>query len=826
MKTLPVVAHRTLAVLDGLDDALVTAVVGPAGSGKTTAVRHWLRTRALPHRWLTITDDDAAADFLHVLSTPESGPIVVDDSHRLPRTPDYQRVLDRGLELGRRFVFLGRTEPQASFWRSVGRGEGVLIGFEDLLLTPADTAAAATARGLDLPDAVLDELYRVTRGWPAPVEIILDVLARAGDPATAGQLPLAEAAQYVRAEAVEPLPDELRTGCAHLAHLGVFSADLVQEALGTDGSEAFDRARRAQMMLVRAEVSPGPGRPADAPGTDALMFPPIVDQVLRRDRTAPGPAEAVLLHRRAARWHEARGEWDRALTHMLQANPADAVRQLGRLISAMEPLGRTEEALQRFRQLPRKLRMQPDSVIGLTLALVQAGLASEARQLLDQTDTAQWTGADQIAELAMTEAMVDRVLVRHATATAAAERALALLDQIPDGSLSAGRLAYLRVMTLEQLREIRLWEGDIPAVRDLMSRMQGDVVRSELQLSLVHSTAVTALAAFDAGDLPLAVEKAQVALRLAERRQFHDTHIVAEAHLVLAGVAAEHDDIEAAAQLLIRTRALAEQGLFPTTVYRVELLLAPLLARLGRAEEAWPVLESLGVAVRRTEDSHLQARILAASALVQLYSGDTAAARTSYRRLHRTTTPPDVLRIRLQLAAALGAPADRTELARCLPEAGEPIDRVLALLLTCHARAHTDPGQAVADLTAALRSAEQLDLWRTVLDLTTGVGPLVAGVRAAADIVHGPSPAYVRRIGAVVLRSSREVSVLSEREIEIAQFLPTRRTNVQIAAELYISENTVKTHVRHIYQKLGVEQRDAAVDRLSELGLIAGDRRN
>ncbi|WUI35222.1 LuxR C-terminal-related transcriptional regulator [Nocardia sp. NBC_00416] len=113
-----------------------------------------------------------------------------------------------------------------------------------------------------------------------------------------------------------------------------------------------------------------------------------------------------------------------------------------------------------------------------------------------------------------------------------------------------------------------------------------------------------------------------------------------------------------------------------------------------------------------------------------------------------------------------------------------------------------------------------------MLDLTTGVGPLVAGVRAAADIVHGPSPAYVRRIGAVVLRSSREVSVLSEREIEIAQFLPTRRTNVQIAAELYISENTVKTHVRHIYQKLGVEQRDAAVDRLSELGLIAGDRRN
>nr|WP_237421882.1 LuxR C-terminal-related transcriptional regulator [Gordonia sp. SID5947] len=62
--------------------------------------------------------------------------------------------------------------------------------------------------------------------------------------------------------------------------------------------------------------------------------------------------------------------------------------------------------------------------------------------------------------------------------------------------------------------------------------------------------------------------------------------------------------------------------------------------------------------------------------------------------------------------------------------------------------------------------------------------------------------------------------LLSSRELELARYLDSRLTNGQLAEQLFISENTVKTHLRHIYQKLGVEQRDQAVRKLEELGII------
>ncbi|MCP3993407.1 MAG: hypothetical protein GY724_30360, partial [Actinomycetia bacterium] len=61
---------------------------------------------------------------------------------------------------------------------------------------------------------------------------------------------------------------------------------------------------------------------------------------------------------------------------------------------------------------------------------------------------------------------------------------------------------------------------------------------------------------------------------------------------------------------------------------------------------------------------------------------------------------------------------------------------------------------------------------------------------------------------------------LSPRELELVALLPTRMTYRGIAAELHISVNTVKTHLRNIYGKLGVSTRDEAVDRGQELDLF------
>jgi LuxR family maltose regulon positive regulatory protein len=61
---------------------------------------------------------------------------------------------------------------------------------------------------------------------------------------------------------------------------------------------------------------------------------------------------------------------------------------------------------------------------------------------------------------------------------------------------------------------------------------------------------------------------------------------------------------------------------------------------------------------------------------------------------------------------------------------------------------------------------------------------------------------------------------LSEREQAILRYLPTMMSNVEIAAELFLSINTVKTHLRHVYRKLGVTRRRDAVERARELSLL------
>ena len=61
---------------------------------------------------------------------------------------------------------------------------------------------------------------------------------------------------------------------------------------------------------------------------------------------------------------------------------------------------------------------------------------------------------------------------------------------------------------------------------------------------------------------------------------------------------------------------------------------------------------------------------------------------------------------------------------------------------------------------------------------------------------------------------------LTERELEILAYLPSRITTTELAARCYVSVNTVKTHIAHIYQKLEVSSRGDAITRATELGLL------
>jgi len=62
---------------------------------------------------------------------------------------------------------------------------------------------------------------------------------------------------------------------------------------------------------------------------------------------------------------------------------------------------------------------------------------------------------------------------------------------------------------------------------------------------------------------------------------------------------------------------------------------------------------------------------------------------------------------------------------------------------------------------------------------------------------------------------------LSGSELRVLRYLPTNLSGPEIASELYVSHNTVRTHVTHLYAKLGAHTRAEAVDRARALGLLA-----
>jgi LuxR family maltose regulon positive regulatory protein len=77
-----------------------------------------------------------------------------------------------------------------------------------------------------------------------------------------------------------------------------------------------------------------------------------------------------------------------------------------------------------------------------------------------------------------------------------------------------------------------------------------------------------------------------------------------------------------------------------------------------------------------------------------------------------------------------------------------------------------------------------------------------------------------RARAAAAAQDRKLVDDLTPRELELLAYLPSRLTIADIAARCFVSTNTIKTHLGHIYRKLGVSGRDAAIQRAVELGLI------
>jgi LuxR family maltose regulon positive regulatory protein len=226
-------------------------------------------------------------------------------------------------------------------------------------------------------------------------------------------------------------------------------------------------------------------------------------------------------------------------------------------------------------------------------------------------------------------------------------------------------------------------------------------------------------------------------------------------------------------------------------------------------------------------------------ALLQLRGGDADAARTTLASLDDDDRRQAEARLAIAaLRIADGAPADAIEALGDVFTGGVPVLRVGTMVqaLVIAAAAH--------DLVGNRSQAE--DLVERALDLAEPDGLVLPFLVTPApqllellerhprhrtahaallsdliDVLHGSAPA---------VRASRPQALaedLSGSELRVLRYLPSNLTASEIAAELYLSTSTVKTHMRHIYDKLGAHRRTEVVERARALGLLgpSGPRR-
>jgi LuxR family maltose regulon positive regulatory protein len=224
---------------------------------------------------------------------------------------------------------------------------------------------------------------------------------------------------------------------------------------------------------------------------------------------------------------------------------------------------------------------------------------------------------------------------------------------------------------------------------------------------------------------------------------------------------------------------------------RIAGWLAATQARLGMPDEARATLTGFSA-----EPEHM-GPVHNARAVICLADGDPATALDVLRDVRDATPGPAFTLVEAHLLAGTAH--------RCLGE------RDAAAVAAEAALAAAEPDRLIFPF-AMTDAAELLD---ALPRHETAHGALLVDI---VDLLRGASAPSTDRE-----RRSRPQE-LSRSELRVLRYLPTNLTRPEIARELYVSINTVNTHIRNIYSKLGARDRSCAVQRARELRLLSAER--
>jgi LuxR family maltose regulon positive regulatory protein len=838
-----VVRERVGAQLDAASRTPLTLVTAPAGWGKTSALAAWARslrkdgaTEQPVVRWVAAHSAhgaDVPAKLLRALS--EGGAptlaaavdalgrthvVVIDDVHQISDSAalaEIEALVRNGM--GRLHLVLAcRTDPALPLYRWRVNGALTELRTGDLSLTIDETAQLLAAHEVVLPSAALYDLHATTEGWPAGVR--LAALTMRGHPEPERVLDEGSAfstavGDFLTGEVIDPLPADIRDLLFDASVTNRLNAGLIEAVTGRDdGARILAQLKAANAFLTR---NAGPG--------GWYRFHPLFARTLHAELARRAPDRMPELHQRAAMWHATYGLPAEAVRHALLANDwKRAVEVLDRHWPDIVGGVRYDRRHEIVPLAPAAEESDPRLSLAFAADRLRCGDLDGARDYLRRTDrTPEPLGAaPMMAGFAHAEAWLAGDHRR--TLAAAAE----LLPPPSEGAPAVSD--EIRALALLAEGEARLRLGELGAAG---APLHGALVLAQRAgMAQTQVCAASQLAVLESvrGRLRSAARLGRQALVTADRFGITDANDLGWVRMALASVYAEWDRIGEADRLLDEALDLAAGDsdlLVSSATVRAKLRHAS-----GRIAAA---LEVLHTARRELGGAPLAPAVERGLALTEaelrIGGGDLGAA----RRLVATGGDSAIFpawAACVEASAALvegkAAAAATTAAAHAMPSADASLTWTVqsSILTSLAGRALGDRNRVLRGLEVALDIAEEESFRRPFLvgghavrDLLANFAPLLPVYHPlAAELAAGTSPltgSVGRPAGDNAL-----VEPLTERELTVLRYLQGTMSNLEIASTLYVSVNTVKTHVKNIYRKLHAGRRREAVERARELRLL------
>jgi LuxR family transcriptional regulator, maltose regulon positive regulatory protein len=831
----------------------LTVVVGSAGAGKSVLLSSWTETRAPGvTSWLSCDGADAnplrfwtgfieapqaversfgsdAADLLAMdgavsadvtaslandaAKLPPGSAIIVDDFHYAAPAVSAAMtdLVERWPAQHAQLVLASRVDPPLRLHRLRMAGELRELRDRDLYFSLAESAGLLANLGVQVAPADLGLLHQRSEGWAAALQMAALSLRGARDPARAARaldISSHAIAEYFVAEVLDQQPPEIVWFMLDTSVLGELTADACAVVAGRpDAATLLRSIDAANLFLVALDDE-----------RTSFRYHQLVRQVLRAELRSRDPAREQALQLRAGEWFEATGEIRRATRHFLAARQAD--RALALLQDRVAADFLNNPALPAPLDVsmidPALLASAPDRLLGMAADLLISGETVHSGEYLDLLQRVQPPIPSEsrlAAQLAVLRSARHGHLGELADAVDQALAARAILEraQLTDEVVAAGLPTVL-------LRAYA-WLEDYGAVeREAALTLAMPALSEPVKQILVPGT--QALAWSEAGHLTQAAEAAQAADVAAQRLGFSQ-HFFAVDHLrALAGLALERRELDTAEQLAEQALSISERRR-PSFEFLALLDRAAIWAARGQVRSALTTVEAARPILAGTS-SELLARADELEALLRLSLGDPRTPGELASRLPAARRGPLLARIAL---AAGDHGAAQAHLQAVSP--GELTPRralVRQVLLAAAAIERGDP--ATASIVAGVLQAARLGGF---LNTVVTTDPQVTGYLVEHAPQLRPDPFIEQLIAAAVeMRAAQPAGSrpghglaepLTVAELRILKLLPTS-TYLQMAETLYISRNTVKVHLRSVYQKLGVTSRSQAIERAVDLRLL------